>query len=359
MGDTVLDLVAARAAEVERSGRIPEDVLAELRGLGLNRLMLPVELGGGAAPPLELMETVERIAAVDGSTGWCAVIGGGGNVLGGYVPEIGAREIFADPDRPTATMFAPQGRIADGRLTGRWPFTSNCLHSDWIGLGALVDGELRIVFVRAVDLRIEHTWDSAGLRGTGSHHVSADGIPVASTHWTAFTDTPWAEGPLWRLPLSTVLPPLLAAVPLGIARGAVDRVAGSVTAVQRRGSLADDPVGLADLAAADARLHAARAGLHSLLTEAFDLAVREQAVSRVLQARAALACLHAVDTAVEVTATAHRLGGGAAAYAGSPLLRALNDVQAARQHILFGHHHLAPLGRILAGEDRPYPPLVY
>jgi alkylation response protein AidB-like acyl-CoA dehydrogenase len=126
MGDTVLDLVAARAAEVE------------------------------------------RIAAVDGSTGWCAVIGGGGNVLGGYVPEIGAREIFADPDRPTATMFAPQGRIADGRLTGRWPFTSNCLRSDWIGLGALVDGVLRIVFVRAVDLRIEHTWDSAGLRGTGS-----------------------------------------------------------------------------------------------------------------------------------------------------------------------------------------------
>ena len=42
------------------------------------------------------------------------------------------------------------------------------------------------------------------------------------------------------------------------------------------------------------------------------------------------------QVAFDVTATAHRLGGGSAAYADSSLLRRLRDVQTARQHIMFG-----------------------
>ena len=47
------------------------------------------------------------------------------------------------------------------------------------------------------------------------------------------------------------------------------------------------------------------------------------AVDRPLRACIALACLHACDTAVAVTSIAHNLGGGDAAYVGSPLPRAL------------------------------------
>jgi hypothetical protein len=59
-----------------------------------------------------------------------------------------------------------------------------------------------------------------------------------------------------------------------------------------------------------------------------------------------------------VTSTAHHLGGGAAAYRGSRLLRALSDVQTARQHLLFSHHHLSELGKLVAGMDATYPPYV-
>jgi indole-3-acetate monooxygenase len=59
-----------------------------------------------------------------------------------------------------------------------------------------------------------------------------------------------------------------------------------------------------------------------------------------------------------VTSTAHYLGGGAAAYRGSRLLRALGDVQAARQHLLFSHQHLPELGKIVAGLDVAYPPFI-
>jgi alkylation response protein AidB-like acyl-CoA dehydrogenase len=251
-------------------------------------------------------------------------------------------------------------------LTGRWPFTSNCLHSAWAGLGALfheadgLDPVPRVVFVPMSDLQVEDTWDVVGLRGTGSHHVTAAEVAIDRERCARFSDRPWPEGTLWRLPIYTTLLPTLVAVPIGIARGAVDEIARQTREgrTARRGQLADAPISMAELAVADARLRAVRAGLREALGEARSLAERGEPVGRQLQARIYLACLHACETSVEVTSTAHYLGGGAAAYRGSRLLRALGDVQAARQHLLFSHQHLPELGKIVAGLDVAYPPFI-
>src|SRR5947199_7669482 len=138
--DGVLDLVHAATDEIERCRRLPDAVVAALRDTGINRLLIPAALGGMEAPITDVMDVMERIAAVDGSAGWCAAIGAGSNLFAGYMPATGARTVFADPDQGNATMFAPVGQVVSdhGRaaLSGRWPFTSNCLHSPWVGLGA-------------------------------------------------------------------------------------------------------------------------------------------------------------------------------------------------------------------------------
>jgi alkylation response protein AidB-like acyl-CoA dehydrogenase len=368
--DRVVNLVHAAADEIERSRRLPDAVVAALRDTGINRLLIPTALGGVEAPITDVMDVMERIAAVDGSAGWCAAIGAGSNVFSGYMPATGASTVFADPDQGNATMFAPVGRIVSdhGRtmLSGRWPFTSNCLHSAWVGLGALVheadgiDPVPRIVFVPVADLTIEDTWDVVGLRGTGSHHVAAAEVPVSLDRSARFADRPWPGGTLWRLPIYTTLLPTLVAVPLGIARGAVDEVSRQARdgRTARRGQLADAPISMAELAVADTRLRAARAGLRDVVGEAHTHAERGEPIGRQLQARICLAGMHACDTSVEVTSTAHHLGGAAAAYRGSRLLRALSDVQAARQHLLFSHQHLSELGKLIAGVDVVYPPYV-
>jgi alkylation response protein AidB-like acyl-CoA dehydrogenase len=368
--DRILDVIHAAAAEIERSRRLPDAVVTALRNTGINRLLIPAALGGVEAPITDVMDVMERIAAVDGSAGWCAAIGAGSNVFAGYMPETGASTVFADPDQGSATMFAPVGRVVSdhGRamLSGRWPFTSNCLHSSWIGLGALfqeadgIDPVPRIVFVPAADLTIEDSWDVVGLRGTGSHHVAAAEVPVYPDRYARFADRPWPDGTLWRLPIYTTLMPLLAAVALGIAQGAVHEVSRQAREgrTARRGQLADAPVSMAELAIADTRLHAARVGLRDAVGEAHTRAERGEPISRQLQARICLAGMHACDTSVEVTSTAHLLGGGAAAFRGSRLLRALSDVQTARQHLLFSHHHLSELGKLVAGLDAAYPPYV-
>jgi alkylation response protein AidB-like acyl-CoA dehydrogenase len=67
---------------------------------------------------------------------------------------------------------------------------------------------------------------------------------------------------------------------------------------------------------------------------------------------------HCTDVAVEVAGTAHRLGGGAAAYRGSPLLRALRDLETVRQHAIFNRGLRPHLARTVAGTDEAHPPFV-
>jgi alkylation response protein AidB-like acyl-CoA dehydrogenase len=369
--EAILPLVRDSVDRIRSGRRLPDDIELALRATGINRLVLPAGLGGLEASTAEAMEVFERIAAVDGSTGWCAIIGAASNIFAGYLPPDGAREVFADPDRSSATMFAALGTLAADagslRLHGRWPFVSNCLHAAWIGLcakrtsGGATDPTPQLVFVRADELTIEDTWEVDGMRGTGSHHVSADCIEVDPDHSCEFVGEAWPDAPLWRLPVMSVILPMLAAVPLGIARGALDEIARQVRDGRRgvrRGDLASNPLAMAEYAAADARLHAARTALFDLVDDAHHQAADGNPLDRAQLARIYLANLHATDTAVDVTDVAHRLGGGAAVYAGNPLLHALEDVQAARQHYQFAAEHRIELGKALAGLDVTYPPYI-
>lgn len=370
--EELVPLVRARADVIRTERHLTDDVELGIRAAGVNRMLLPASLGGWEVHPVDAMDALERLAVADGSTGWCAIIGTGSNIFAGYLPPDGAAEVFADPDRSTATMFAPLGTLTprtDGscRLDGRWPFVSNSRHASWIGLGAWLQrgnerGPMpRLVFVPTEEVTIEDTWDVVGLRGTGSHHVHTSDVTVEPRHSCEFVGVPWPDAPLWRMPVFAVILPMLASVPLGIARGALDELTRQVRDGRngvRRGDLAADPLAMHDLADAQLRLDGARAVLRDLVAEAYQLACDATPIPPALLARLYLANLHATDTAVDVTAVAHRLGGGAAAYADSPLLRALDDVLAVRQHYQFAHEHRVPLARVLAGVETRYPPYI-
>ena len=364
-------LIEARVASTEQQRRLQGDVVEGLRATGLNRALIPRSLGGDERHVVEVLEAIERVAAVDGSTGWCTAIGAGSNLFAGYLGEDAARQVFADPDQGNAGMFGPFGEVRpdrDGfRLSGRWPFCSNSLHSEWIGLGAFWfgdDGEPepipRLVFVPMGDVAVEDTWDAPGLCGTGSHHASVDGVRVEREHSLTFGDRPWAEGPLWNVPLFCVLGPVLGITALGIARGAVADVAERIRsgAAGARGALADDAVALADFARTETVLRSARTGLFDACSRAWELAERGERAGKDLQAQIAMSVSYGTEAAVEVTSTMHRLGGSGAAYAGSALLRRLRDVETARQHILFGHSHRPVFARALVGEDVVHPPFI-
>ena len=373
LDDDLLTLVSERAAAAAGARRLDDEVVARLAATGLNRSLVPVELGGAALHPLLVFDALERIGRVDGSVAWCSAISAGSNIFAGYVPEAVARVVWDDPDGGAAGMFSPTGVVSvrgEGAavLTGRWAFTSNCLHSRRIGLGAWfesTEGERspipRLVIVPADDVEIEDTWFGSGLQATGSHHVVAHEVAIDPAASCSFGDRPWPDGPLWRIPLFAVLAPCLVAAPLGVARGAVDELLRRVRGGEggaTRGALQDDPVGLAELGEADAALRAARAGVADVLDRLWTEAEEGRRADRPLQAVTFLAVQHAMDAAVAATSTAHRLSGGAAAYAGHRVLTALRDVETARQHVMFSHQHRPAIARIAAGIDDVSPPFV-
>jgi alkylation response protein AidB-like acyl-CoA dehydrogenase len=73
-------------------------------------------------------------------------------------------------------MYGPLGTATpDGagyRITGRWPFVSGCLHAGWHALGVRLRGDdsphRPLAFVHPDDVQVLDTWNSWGLRGTGS-----------------------------------------------------------------------------------------------------------------------------------------------------------------------------------------------
>jgi alkylation response protein AidB-like acyl-CoA dehydrogenase len=369
--DDLGELVGSHIGQMERERRLADEVVAGIRDTGLNRSLIPAELGGDERHVLEVLEAIERIASFDGSTGWCAAIGAGSNLFSGYVNRSVAETVFSDPDQGNSGIFGPMGQVrANGSgftLSGRWPFGSNSLHSAYLGVACFWYGDQeepepipRYLMVPVEHVTIEDTWDAPGLCGTGSHHASIEGAPVERDQTITFLDQAWAEGPLWRLPMFCILGPVLGTTVLGMARGALDdvstRIADKVSGL--RGALADDPVGLADFAAADAALRAVRAGLRDAAARAWDHAERGEKVPKVVQAEVFGSLNYGCQVAVEVVSTCHRLGGGSAAYAGSSLLRRLRDVETARQHVMFGQSNRPMLAKTLAGEDTFAPPFV-
>lgn len=181
--------IKARAAEIEAARRVPPDLVERLRSIGLFRMFVARSHGGLELDFPARLEVIKALARLDGSIGWIATVAGASSLFVAASPPELYQRIYQDgPDTAICGSSQPGGtaeRVADGyRVKGRWPFASGCTHADWIGgfcivteNGKPVPGPqgkplLRVVVLPARDWEIEDTWHAAGLKGTGSHHVT-------------------------------------------------------------------------------------------------------------------------------------------------------------------------------------------
>jgi indole-3-acetate monooxygenase len=352
--------LSERGEEIEAARRLPADVVGQLRDLGLFGLWLPAELGGLEAPPELVLDVLEQLSWADGSLGWCATVGVGTNALAARLPESGAREIFAGGREIAGGTLMPRGELVRAGdeayvLSGEWSFASGIEHCDWVCAGAMRNGTARLAFLPAAGVEILDTWDVSGLRGTGSHDFRVcDAIVPARRVGSLSESRPWPQGALWQIPITTLLLPLLAAVPLGIARRAVDELialaAAKVPANSTR-RLCDRELTQATVARGHAMVASARGYLRETLEDLHRVARRGDAPTERHCAAARLAGVHAAQTGAEVAGLCYRLGGASALHRRSPLQRAFRDANAATQHYALSHTGYEPVGRVLLGVD--------
>ena len=370
----LLPTLRGRRQDIEQARRLPADVAASLRSTGIYSLGVPRAIGGQEATPIELMQAIEVVATADGSAGWCAMVGTGNNVCAGYINERGAREVWSNPEVPTAGIAAPAGSAvrAEGgfRVSGRWPFASGITHCDWAWAGCLVteNGKPRMTphgpemlhaCMPVQDLQVHDTWYVSGLSGTGSTDFSATDLFVPEHRIFALLDpTGHRPEPLYRMPSLSLFVFQVACVSLGIARAALDELtelALTKVPTMYQTVLADRPVAQVELARAEAALGSARALLYTTADDMWRTVQAGREVTSRQLALARIACMQAAETGAAVTKTANTLAGGSSIYTRSSLQRHARDAEAITHHFTVAPHVWEEAGRVLLGRQPNVP----
>lgn len=185
----VAAVLREHAAETEELGRPAQASVTALREAGLLALTVPSGHGGAAAG----FGTQARVAMELGrgcpSTAWVASLSAAAKSnVGSMLGEQARAAFYADPSAVVCASGVGGGRAvrrADGiRVSGTWKMASGCEIATWASL--VVSGlddrqqvvESGLVLVPVADLRIEPSWRSAGLYGTGSHALVAEDVLV-------------------------------------------------------------------------------------------------------------------------------------------------------------------------------------
>ena len=364
--------IRACVAETDRARRLPEPLVQELVAAGLYRMFLPHALGGFELPPLAYFDVVEELTRADSAVGWSILISTSSmtSMLRG-LPDAVVADMFTSPRRTIVMGSAPpKGRAvaADGgyRVTGRWTQGSNILIAGWVQVGCIVhdgaeprrgpDGrvEQRLVSLPATEADVFDTWDTTGMRGTGSHDFGFTDrfVPEARTH---VAGRPSARpGPLYQFPGWTHV--AHAALGLGIARVAMeaflDLAAGKrATWLPAEGDLAGRGTIQARVAEAEALVGAGRAYVRERLADMWETVCAGAAPSPAQRATYRLAIAHAMANAVAAVDLLYRAAGASAIYASSPLDRCLRDAHTAQAHVWVAPDTYEIAGRLLLGLD--------
>jgi indole-3-acetate monooxygenase len=349
-------VIRAHADAIEQGRRLPPAVFCELLEAGMFHLLAPRRFGGREVNVLTALEAIEAFAVADGSTAWVLMINNNGGMIPAFLEEAAAAEIYADdPTAVIAGALIPSGTaysVRGGyRVSGRWAFASGVEHSAWVVAACRVDdGEVRAFVLPAEDVTVVDTWSVGGLRGTGSHDFEVHDAFVPSRRSFWLTDPPSQPGPLYRFPIRSLGAAAIAAVALGIGRGALDAVtelAGAKTPTMTAHALRDRPYVQTELARAEAVLRSARTWLFESVRQAWMEVVAGRSVTPHDQALLRLSATYAVEQAAMAVDIAQRLAGGSAIFTRSPLERAFRDVHTATQHFSVQPTMYEPVGRAL------------
>jgi len=345
----MLPRVRKHAAEGDRLRHLPDATVAEFQDAGFFKVFQPSRYGGFeldyGATQLDLCNQLGRAS---GSAAWVQSVVACHAWLAGMYPQEAQDAVWAkDADTLVASAFSRstgRGTQAEGGLLleGDWEFSSGVHACQWVILSAVIEPEktpppVLFCLVPRGDFEILETWDSSGLRSTGSHGVRVKRafVPESRVLDTGLAEAQRAPGGainesyIYRLPLWTVFGFNICAPAIGIARGGLDAF---VDLTRSRPGRADEPalqLRLAESAVevdcADSLLRADAVELKRLVTGAAPPSPELRAKCGRDLAFAALLCARSLDRLMAAV-------GAHGIEAGSAIERARADAYAVINH---------------------------
>jgi alkylation response protein AidB-like acyl-CoA dehydrogenase len=206
LADQLAARFCERAPKHDRAGTMPTENFVDLRAAGFHLLPVPQEYGGWGATLPEAVRVIERLARGDGATAlvfdmhvqvvgslaetrpWnddrfarfcCEIVEHGALVNSAATePELGSPSRGGLPK----TTARKDGNV--WRVTGRKSWASGApVLSHFLIPAVLEDAPQGTVgvFLMAMDrpgVHFEETWDPLGMRGTGSHDLVLEAVPI-------------------------------------------------------------------------------------------------------------------------------------------------------------------------------------
>jgi alkylation response protein AidB-like acyl-CoA dehydrogenase len=367
------------AEEAQRIRRLPDNLVNSLVDAGFFRFTLPAALGGEDATSTQTIAVLEAIAAIDASTAWNVMLGSEINAMaaGGMDPQLAHEVYLMDPkvimcggggpgSQPTRAERQKDGSV---RVWGQTTFISGCHNARYCFMGAPLfkDGQpelganglpiYKMWFLHRDQWEIVDTWDVAGLRGSGSNDVRAEGglVPEKYVGVDLMTIPAHYDNPVFRMPVPLRLAYNKVAVALGVARGALDAfrdLAENKVPMLSTATLRNRPIAQYRMGECMAQYRAMRAYVMDAMRDVEEeLEAGADLPSAATTQAARLACVHASNECMKVVDTLHNTAGVSGMRMYSPLERKLRDAHGCATHRWVSHPLYQDLGGILLGLD--------
>jgi 3-hydroxy-9,10-secoandrosta-1,3,5(10)-triene-9,17-dione monooxygenase len=348
----LLPAIRERAPGAEDGRAIPLESAQDFLDAGLARILVPKRFGGLELGIQAWVDLAAEVAAADASHGWCASLMMHHPHYLAQFPDAAQRAVWANgPDVAIAATLTPTSKveIVDGGykvVSSAIPYLSGINHSSWVVVSGMVaasgDGPptWTMFLIPPGKFRIEDTWDTVGMRGTGSHTVIVENVFVPADHTnkvqdmllattpgatlskTPFYDTPWVTyGPL------TFLGPML-----GAARGALETYRSWT---EKRSSLFGAAV--AEYASIQVNFGRTEADLDAadlLMRRCAQVAESDHRKDERLRARCYRDHVRSSELIVGAVDTIMRIGGAAVYARSNGIQRAWRDVHFASSHVV-------------------------
>ncbi len=224
--------------EAEASRRLPKAAVEAMQASGLLPMVRPGRWGGFEMDWMTLLDCVAEVGKVSGSLGWCFCFLMQHQWVLSYFPEAAQEAVYGrDPQPRIVTSFGAFGKAEPEpggyKVSGDWAFGSGGDHCNWAIVGAPVMGSqpgMRWFLLQPGQFSIRDTWNSVGLKGSGSNNIVVEGASVpgdfsldlAAAYGGHAPGSKFLDGPLYQAPLSSQFQFGLLSPMMGVARGALE-----------------------------------------------------------------------------------------------------------------------------------------
>jgi len=358
-----------RAAEAEALKQMPDESISDFKAAGFHKIYMPEAWGGYELDWGAHYDVSRLIGEACGSSAWTASLVFSHVIWAARFGQAAQDELLSRSREPiVATGSAGHGvlsQTAQGfQLDGQWKFVSGIHHADCAIVTAKDDPEKifsHFVMLFPDEYEILETWDTEGLRGTGSHdiRVRVQNIPkhrVVERDALLANEAPGAgirDHYMYRIQMAPFQKSWFAGPLLGTARGALkDYVSITQDRIGRLlgESIVDQvPVQvrigetLADIETAELIFSTYVRRLHDIGSQNLTMTGAELLKAKRDMTYAAQLCLRAVERVVKM------MGAGGQVKP-NPVQRLARDCRAICTHIeLQWDHSMAPTGKFLLG----------